>query len=87
MALVANSLLARDSSGSDAWPYLSRLESMKRSSADGKLVWWDSPATRTMFYGAGRSGGVETTALAALAMLHAGQHPATARGALRVADP
>jgi hypothetical protein len=35
-----------------------------------------------MFYGAGRGGSVETTALSALAMLRAGRHPATARGAL-----
>jgi uncharacterized protein YfaS (alpha-2-macroglobulin family) len=82
LTLVANALLALEPSGMDAVPYLDRLESAKKSSADGKLVWWDPPAGRTMFYGAGRSGSVETTSLAALAMLHAGRHPATARGAL-----
>ena len=82
LALVANALLAYDPSGMDAVPYLHRLEGMTRSSADGKLSWWESPAGRTMFYGAGRSGSVETTSLAALAMLHAGQESATARGAL-----
>jgi len=35
-----------------------------------------------MFYGAGRSGSVETTALACLAMLSTGRHPAAVRSAL-----
>ncbi|MHB9045266.1 MAG: MG2 domain-containing protein [Pirellulales bacterium] len=82
LALVANALLGMNLGDTDAGPYLDRLESVKRSSPDGKLAWWDSPAGRTMFYGAGRSGSVETTSLAALAMLHAGRNPATARGAL-----
>ena len=83
LALVANALLAPDRSGTDATPYLDRLEGLKRSSADEKTVWWDGPAGYTMFYGAGRSGSVETTSLAALAMLGAGYHPATAHGALK----
>ncbi len=82
LALVANSLLALNPGGMDAVSYLDRLDSVKHSSADGKLAWWDSPAGRTMFYGDGRSGSVETTSLSALAMLRAGRHPATARGAL-----
>ena len=83
LALVANALLALDPSGADAAPYLDRLEGLKRLSPDEKSVWWDGPASRTVFYGAGRSGSVETTSLAALAMLQAGYHPLTARGALR----
>ena len=82
LALVANALLALYPAGTDSAPYLDRLESLKKTSADGKLAWWDSPAGRTMFYGAGRSGGIETTSLAALAMLHTGRYPATVRGAL-----
>ena len=43
------------------------------------LAWWGSPATRrTIFYGSGRAGGVETTALAALALLADGREPAEA---------
>ncbi len=83
LALVANALLAMDANGMDAAPYLDRLDGVKRSSADGKLAWWDSPSGGTMFYGAGRSGNIETTSLAALAMLRAGRHPATARAALQ----
>jgi alpha-2-macroglobulin-like protein len=83
LALVANALLTLDAASMDAVAYLERLDGVKQSSTDGKLVWWDSPAGRTMFYGAGRSGSVETTSLAALAMLRAGRHPATARSALQ----
>jgi uncharacterized protein YfaS (alpha-2-macroglobulin family) len=83
LALVANALLAMDATDRDAAPYLDRLDRVKRSSADGKLAWWDSPSGGTMFYGAGRSGNIETTSLAALVLLHAGRHPATARAALQ----
>ena len=83
LALVSNALLAIDPQASAARPYLDRLDSLKQSSADGKLVWWDQPSgDRTMFYGAGRSGSIETTALAASAMLEAAQYPATAGRAL-----
>ena len=82
LALLSNALVAMNPRGVDAEPYLDRLDSLKQSSADGKLAWWDSPAGGTMFYGGGRSGSVETTSLAALAMLHASSHPATVRGAL-----
>ena len=64
LALVANALSAMNPGGMDAEPYIDRLDSLKRPSADGKLAWWDSPAGGTMFYGAGRSGSVETTSLA-----------------------
>jgi uncharacterized protein YfaS (alpha-2-macroglobulin family) len=83
LALMANALLAVDSTSTNATAYLNRLDSVKKSSADGKTAWWDATAGRTMFYGAGRSGSVETTSLAALAMLRAGQHPATVRAALQ----
>ena len=44
------------------------LHELKQVSADGKLVWWQMPADRrTTFYGGGRSGNVEATAMAALA--------------------
>jgi len=66
--------------------YLQRLEAMKKTSEDGKQVWWEqAPAAHTTFYGSGRSGSVETTALAALALLQSrpgGYQPATTRAAL-----
>jgi hypothetical protein len=81
LALVANVLLALQPDV--AAPYLERLETLKRSSEDGKFVWWeDEGGGRTMFYGAGRAGRVETTALACLAFLAADREPAAVRGAL-----
>jgi uncharacterized protein YfaS (alpha-2-macroglobulin family) len=84
LALVANAVLAIDRRATSARPYLDRLEQLKHLSADGKLASWDGGAEdrRTIFFGAGRSGQVETTALAALAMLGAGGHSGTARAAL-----
>ena len=83
LAVLSNALLSIDPSGDAAAEYLARLDAMKRTSADGKLVWWEQvPGGRTTFYGAGRSGNVETTATAALAMIRGERHPATVRGAL-----
>ncbi len=83
LALVCNALQALDRRGASARPYLDRLDSLKHSSADGKLIWWGPDKNqRTVFYGAGRCGQIESTALATLALLADGQHPASARGAL-----
>lgn len=83
LALVCHALLALDSTGSDARPYVQRLLLMKRLDADGKRVWWEQPpAAYTNFYGAGTAGQVETTALAVLALLAAKDEPATIRSAL-----
>lgn len=94
LALTCNALLAIEPSGQSARPYLDKLESMKRTSADGKLTYWllgevdgnnwlPNPGIgRTAFFGAGRSGNIETTALAVLAMLASGHSPATTRAAL-----
>src|SRR5262249_2467519 len=68
--------------GGEALPYLDRLETLKKSADDGRLAYWEQPAGgRTTFYGAGRGGRVETTALAALALLHRNRGPATTRPA------
>lgn len=83
LALVANALAAISDSPTAGRPYVERLESMKRTSPDGKLAWWkQAPDGRTTFYGAGPSGSIETTALAAMALIRSGQSPATARAAL-----
>jgi hypothetical protein len=83
LALVSNALLAIDPTGRDAVRDLDRLDALKRTSADGKQAWWEQPAGgRTTFYGSGRSGSIETTALTALAFLQSGQHLATSRRAL-----
>jgi hypothetical protein len=83
LALVANALNTLDPEGRDALPYLDRLEALKKPAEDGKLCFWEQrAATRTAFYGAGRSGSVETTALAALALLYRNRSPETTRRAL-----
>jgi type II secretory pathway pseudopilin PulG len=79
LALVSNALLSIDPSGREARAYLDRLDTIKQTSSDGKLAWWEQqPGGRTTFYGAGRAGDIETSATAALAMLRAKRHPKTA---------
>jgi uncharacterized protein YfaS (alpha-2-macroglobulin family) len=81
LALVCNALLEIDKDA--AAPYVEKLDSLKQQSNDGKTCWWKrSAAQRTVFYGAGQSGTIETTALATLATIKQGSHPATARSAL-----
>ncbi len=83
LALVSNALLALDTGGTKAAPYLERLEGLKREADGGKRVWWQQrPADSTMFYGGGQSGNVETTALATLALVSAHNSPETIRGTL-----
>jgi uncharacterized protein YfaS (alpha-2-macroglobulin family) len=82
LALVCNALLAIHPKGSEAGPYLRRLEALKTTAPGGK-VFWEQPAEgQTVFHGSGSSGDVETTALAALALITAKQYPATSRKAL-----
>lgn len=83
LALVSNALMAIEPSGLKAAPYIERLEASKQTSNGGTRVWWrQPPAGSTMFYGAGQSGNIETTALATLALLSANHSPETIRGAL-----
>jgi hypothetical protein len=83
LALVGNALLALDPSGRDARPYLDQLESLARTSDNHRLAWWEQAAeARTTFHGSGRGGSIETTALAALALLKAKRGPALAGAAL-----
>jgi uncharacterized protein YfaS (alpha-2-macroglobulin family) len=83
LALICNALLAMNPRDDSVRPYLDKLESLKRASVDGRHVWWELPARRsTAFYGAGRSGNVEATALSILALLNAERDPAAVRSAL-----
>jgi hypothetical protein len=83
LALMCNALLALDPSGAAARPYLDRLAARKTSVEDGRYVFWAQPENgRTLFHGAGAGGRVETTALAALALLKAEAHRGTAHAAL-----
>ena len=83
LALMSNALLAIDPSGASARPYVARLGAVRRVSSDAKLVWWEQVrGARTTFHGGGRSGSIETTALAALAIMDSSFAPGSARGAL-----
>ncbi len=82
LALVCNALWAVDGEVATVQPYLDRLHKLRRSSADGKLCWWEKPDARTMFFGSGQTARIETTALATLALLSAHQHAPTTRAAL-----
>ncbi|MGB6044315.1 MAG: alpha-2-macroglobulin family protein, partial [Pirellulales bacterium] len=83
LALVSNAIAAIDRQHPKLRSYLARLEAMKRGSDDGKKVWWEQQkGRRTTFYGGGRSGNIETTALAVLAMTSSGQYGSTAGKAL-----
>jgi hypothetical protein len=83
LALVANTLFAIDPEDRAVAGYLERLESIKQMSPDGKQVWWDRAGQAyTTFRGGGLTSGIETTALAALAFMKAGEHSGTVHGAL-----
>jgi hypothetical protein len=88
LALMCNAVVGVDPNSPNAVlrelePYLDRLAELAKKSDDGKFVYWaQDPGDRTMFYGSGVSGRVETTALAALALLQAKRHPELTRGAL-----
>jgi alpha-2-macroglobulin-like protein len=87
LALVASALLAIDPEGVAAREHLDRLESLRQMSSDGKLVWWGpigSPmeSARTLFFAAGECRQIETTALAAQALLSARRSPDVVRSSL-----
>jgi uncharacterized protein YfaS (alpha-2-macroglobulin family) len=81
LALVCNALLRLHPAA--AGKYLDRLEKLKTTENQGGLAYWSQPKNaRTAFYGSGKSGNVETTALAALALQHDATRRATASAAL-----
>jgi uncharacterized protein YfaS (alpha-2-macroglobulin family) len=84
LALVVNAVAAIDRTGKAARSHQARLETLKQTSSDRKLVWWEgNQSARTLFFGGGVSRRIESTALATLAMLNAGGYqPETLRGAL-----
>lgn len=72
LALMANALLAIDPEGGSATPYIERLKAIKKSSPDGKQLWWELPdQVVSPFFGRGRAGSVETTAVAVVALIAA----------------
>jgi type II secretory pathway pseudopilin PulG len=83
LALVANAVGAIDGWGKTARPCLDRIETLKKTSPDGRLAWWEAERPgRTLFYGGGVSGRIEATALSALALMNGGGHSTAIRAAL-----
>lgn len=83
LAMLANAIVSIDREHSAVKPMLVRLEAMKQTDPTGKTSWWELPKeSQTCFYGAGQSGDVEVTALAALAMIEAKHAPGTVPQAL-----
>ena len=64
-------------------PFVTQLEAMQQTDDDARVSWTQADGERTMFYGAGLSGNIETTAMAAIALIKAGGSKASVRGALR----
>lgn len=83
LALVCHALLALDPNNRELPAYLDRLAEMATKSDDGRHYHWGQPpGGQTLFHGAGVAGRVESTALAAMALLEAKRHPQVAQGAL-----
>ncbi len=79
LALAANALAAYDAGDSGTRAIVDLLYKMRVTAGDG--VHW--PITASSFMGAtGTSGSIETTALAAMALMQAGVHPDAASAAL-----
>jgi len=84
LALIANCIAGIDPNHGSLGEYHARLDGLKQQSEDGKQVFWkQGEGERTMFYGGGRSGDIETTAMAALALMKSGQYSASVAGALK----
>jgi uncharacterized protein YfaS (alpha-2-macroglobulin family) len=79
LALVANALMAYDPRDPVAARALEMLLAVRREEKD--VAWWQ-PRIATASFGTGGSADVETTALAALALLGSDRHQATAHKAL-----
>jgi hypothetical protein len=83
LALVCHALLSLDPTGKEASDYIEELARRAKREGDGKHAYWEPPAQgRTLFYGGGNSARIETTALAALALLRSESRAAQARPAL-----
>ena len=82
LALVINAITAIDSKHSELPAYVAQLESL-RETGDDDRVWWSQPDSgHTAFYGSGASGNIETTAMAAIALMNADGSRSVVRDAL-----
>ncbi len=87
LAVMIAALTAMDAKAPELKMLVARLDSLKKTDATGKRVWWEKPTAEGRegyrpFYGNGDAGAIETTAMSALALLKVGGQPANVRGAL-----
>ncbi len=69
--------------GADPGPWMRRLMDLRQTSEEGKQSWWTRVEdSRTAFYGTGRYGDIEATALATLALIQHRGDLAAARGGI-----
>ncbi len=79
LALVANALAAYDPDHANTQAVLDQLYEMRLE--EGGAIYWQA-ATASFMGGSGESGSLETTALAAIALMRAEAHPDAVSGAL-----
>jgi hypothetical protein len=83
LALVANAIHAIDPAGKKAKPFVDRLVALAKTDEKGKHAWWEmGQNASTNFYGSGKSGNIEVTALATQSMLKTRQHVGVAKKSL-----
>lgn len=87
LAVMIAALAAMDETAPELKLLAARLNALKKVDENGKRVWWEKPTSPNdegfrPFYGAGEAGAIETTAMAAIALLKVGGQPANVRGAL-----
>jgi alpha-2-macroglobulin-like protein len=87
LAVMIAALASMDDKATELKLLTARLDSLKKTDATGKRVWWEKPNVEGRegfrpFYGNGDAGTIETTAMAALSLLKVGGQPASVRGAL-----
>jgi hypothetical protein len=81
LGIVANAFATGAPSDPELSTILAALDAEKQEGDDG--THWDTGQTQTNFYGAGDDATVSATALAAHAMLLAGEYPSSVEGALK----
>jgi uncharacterized protein YfaS (alpha-2-macroglobulin family) len=83
LAIAINAIAAIKHDHTALKTYADRLEALKQRDPGKKHTWWEKPGqTETMFHGGGDSAQVETTAMAALALMAAKQHSGSVQESL-----
>ncbi|HJN11718.1 MAG TPA: alpha-2-macroglobulin family protein [Pirellulaceae bacterium] len=83
LAMIANAVASIDAQRPELTAYYDRLIELKKVNENGKKIWWERAGDdSTLFYGNGRSGDIETTALVAQALMRSRRFSAVVNSAL-----